>query len=73
MKIIIDVRGKSCPEPVLLTKKAVESGTTLPFTVVVDNPAAMENIKCYLNKAGLDCSVEEKNKEYYITISKNKA
>ncbi|MBT9131492.1 MAG: hypothetical protein DDT40_01726 [candidate division WS2 bacterium] len=71
MKEIIDARGRSCPEPLFFTKRAVESGINLPFIVVVDNPSALENIKRYLNKAGLDCSVEEKDREYYISISKS--
>jgi selenium metabolism protein YedF len=39
----IDAKGLTCPQPVLLTKKALEQGDTV--TVIVDNEPAVENIK----------------------------
>jgi len=40
----IDARGLACPEPVLLTKKAVDSGEK-EFEVLVDSEIPKENIK----------------------------
>ncbi len=43
MAELIDARGKSCPQPVILTKRALESHAEV--TVIVDNDTAVENIK----------------------------
>jgi selenium metabolism protein YedF len=43
MAQIIDAKGLVCPQPVLLTKKALEQEDTI--TVIVDNEPAVENIK----------------------------
>ncbi|MEN6318331.1 MAG: sulfurtransferase-like selenium metabolism protein YedF [Syntrophaceae bacterium] len=40
---IIDAKGLACPQPVLLTKKALEQEDIV--TVIVDNEPAVENIK----------------------------
>jgi selenium metabolism protein YedF len=43
MAKIIDAKGLACPQPVLLTKKALEQEDNI--TVIVDNEPAVENIK----------------------------
>ncbi len=54
MSEIINAKGLSCPEPVILTKKALESFSDVE--VLVDNTTAVENIKRLATGAG--CSVE---------------
>jgi len=39
----IDARGKACPQPVILAKKALDGGNR-DITVLVDNRAAVENL-----------------------------
>lgn len=51
---IIDARGLACPEPVLLTKKAVDAGET-EFVVLVDDESPKENIKRFCD--GYNCSL----------------
>ncbi|OPX84847.1 MAG: sulfur transfer protein SirA [Pelotomaculum sp. PtaB.Bin104] len=53
---IIDARGLACPEPVLLTKKAVDAGEK-EFTVLVDDEIPKENIKKFCG--GYNCSMDE--------------
>ena len=43
MAKIIDAKALACPQPVLLTKKALEQENNV--TVIVDNEPAVENIK----------------------------
>ena len=43
MKATVDARGLACPQPVLLTKKAI--GENEEVTVLVDNDIAVENIR----------------------------
>lgn len=54
MSETINAKGLACPEPVILTKKALEAHSEI--TVLVDNATAMENIKRFGSSAG--CSVE---------------
>jgi selenium metabolism protein YedF len=51
---IIDAKGLTCPQPVILTKKALDSCSEV--IVIVDNATAVENIKRLASGAG--CSVE---------------
>ncbi len=46
MENIIDARGLSCPQPVLMTAKAIEKGF-FPITIKVDGATARENIRRY--------------------------
>jgi TusA-related sulfurtransferase len=67
----VDARGLSCPQPVVLTKKAMDSITSGEIEVLVDNPAARENVARFARNAG--CSVEigeERDGSYVISISK---
>lgn len=43
----IDARGMSCPQPVLMVKKAIDNGA-LKLEVLVDNNTAKNNVMKYL-------------------------
>ena len=43
MSVLIDTRGLSCPQPVLLFLNAAKTGDG-PFSVLVDNDASLENV-----------------------------
>lgn len=47
----IDTRGMSCPQPVLMTKKALEVNSA-EVTVLVDSKTAKSNVERYLNLTG---------------------
>lgn len=67
----VDARGRSCPEPVVLTKQALDKLTKGRITVLVDAEVARENVSRYARNLG--CSVEIKNRgasEYEILITK---
>ena len=42
--IKVDVRGLSCPIPVVKTKKAIESNPDKPITVLVETEVSKENV-----------------------------
>ena len=65
----VDARGLSCPEPVILTRKAVTAGK-LPCQVLVDNPTAKENVTRYAQHQGCQVSVTEENGTYTLTLTK---
>jgi len=62
----VDARGRSCPEPVILTKNALSAGT--PLQVLVDNQVAVDNITRFVRNKGLSISVAAQNDEYILTI-----
>lgn len=65
----IDVRGLNCPEPVVLVKKAMESGER-EIEVVSDAKVAVENITRLCNKMGYSIEVKTKDGDYILSIKK---
>ncbi|HTX71643.1 MAG TPA: sulfurtransferase-like selenium metabolism protein YedF [Rectinemataceae bacterium] len=48
----IDARGLACPKPVLAVKRALEEGGYERIEVLVDNPAARENVSRFATYSG---------------------
>ncbi len=70
MDLKLDARGFACPRPALDTAKALaglDKGTLL---VIVDNAAARDNVSRLARNKGYTVSVEEKDGDYHLTISK---
>lgn len=44
MSKIVDARGLSCPQPVLMTLDVIKSGNDGELEVIVDNMASRENV-----------------------------
>ena len=65
----VDARGYSCPEPVLMTQRAVKSG--LPLTVLVDNMTAVNNITRFANNAGYVVKSKEVGSDFELLINKD--
>lgn len=55
----IDLKGMSCPFPVIETKKLVESRKVPELNVLVDNGPPKENVTRYLESQGYCVSVEK--------------
>ena len=65
----LDARGLSCPEPVIMIRKAMLSGGAA-YEMVVDNPASRENVTRYAQHQGYAVSVAEQDGEYTLTMTK---
>ena len=70
MNKIIDARGLACPQPVILTKKAMDTDPEKLLTTIVDNSAAKENVSKLAVSQGYSIQIETKNGEHYITLSR---
>jgi selenium metabolism protein YedF len=68
MSMIIDARGLACPQPVVLTKKALEKADDL--TVIVDNATAEQNVSRLAENHGLSVSAEEKGDGIYLRLTR---
>ncbi len=66
---IVDARGLLCPEPVVLTQRAVKDGTQ-QLTVLVDAVAAKENVTRFAASRGYDVFVGEENGDFKLELVK---
>ncbi len=67
--IEIDVRGYSCPIPVVRTKKAIEENPGQPLTVLVETAASRENVSRLAQGKGYSVKVEQVPDGYKLQIS----
>lgn len=66
---IVDARGKSCPEPVILTKKAMEEADRVE--VLVDSPTSRQSVTGLAEEAGWDVRVEDLGGEFRIALKRS--
>ena len=55
----LDCRGLACPNPVIKTKEVIDQGEVERLTILVDNAAAEENVRRFLQRSGYEVRVEE--------------
>mgnify|MGYP003588457604 CR=1 FL=1 len=67
---IVDARGYSCPQSVLMTKKALEGLSSGRAEVLVDTVTSRENVMRYGEHAGLSASFEENDGGYNVILTK---
>lgn len=67
----VDARGRSCPEPVIMVKKALDNYTGGVVEVLVDLEVAVENIRRYGENNGFSVEVAElSGDDYQLSIKK---
>jgi TusA-related sulfurtransferase len=65
----IDTCGMSCPQPVLMVKKALEKKES-QFEIIVDNNTAKDNIIRFLDSQNLSAKIEEADEYIYLRVNK---
>ena len=65
----IDARGVSCPQPVLMTKKALE-GNKEGIDVIVDNMTARGNVERFMKNSGYKVTIKEKEDDFILSARK---
>lgn len=65
----IDARGLSCPQPVVQTKKEIESGAA-ELVVLVDNKTACQNVTRFAISAGFKVDEEKAGDDYELHLTK---
>ena len=65
----LDARGLSCPEPVIMLRKAMMSKEN-EYEITVDNVTSRENVTRYAEHQGCTVEVAENNGEYILSIRK---
>jgi len=66
MTKIVDARTLTCPQPVILTKKALEEADEV--ITIVDNEAAKENVTRLAKSEGHEVTVEQKDDGIYLSL-----
>lgn len=65
----VDARGLSCPQPVILARKAIEAGQ-FPIEVLVETVTSRENVRRMAEKAGCHVTVVQAGDEFHLTLAK---
>lgn len=55
MAVTIETFGLSCPQPVILVKKAIDENK-FPITVLIDSEVVLENVSRLVKRMGLSFS-----------------
>lgn len=69
MTIIVDARGLSCPQPVLIVQQTLKSNPS-GCEILVDNPAAVGNVSRFAQTAGYSVVSSEEEDGTRLIIKK---
>lgn len=69
----VDARGLNCPQPVIATKRALDSITEGVITTIVDNAVAKENVAKFATANQCTVAIAEQDGTYILTITKVKS
>jgi TusA-related sulfurtransferase len=64
--IVVDVRGLSCPEPLMMTRDALKGGT--PIKVLVSDPHQKTNIEKAMKELGKKVITTKIDRTFEIII-----
>ena len=68
--IEVDVRGFSCPIPVVRTKKAIKDNPEEELVVLVESAVSKENVSRLAESEGYKTQVEETEDGFKLSLSK---
>ena len=68
MAKVVDARGLECPQPVVLTNKALEGSDEV--TTIVDNEIAKENVSRLARSKAFRVEIEEKDALFYLHLTR---
>ncbi len=72
MENIVDARGYSCPQPVIMTMAEINKVAKGKVTILVDTDTSKENVVRAAGSKGWNIDgIEKEGDSYRITISKN--
>ena len=66
----VDVRGLSCPLPVMKIKKALEEKNDEPISVLIDTEVSVENVSRLVKSIGHKFKIEKKDDIYHLLIDR---
>jgi len=73
MSNIINAKGLSCPQPVMLTLNAIKKTNNDELVILVDTDTAIENVSRAVKAQGWEAAdIKPENNGYRITLRKEK-
>lgn len=66
---MLDTSGFSCPEPVIMTKKALKDRPE-SLDVIVDNVASRENVTRYAEAVGYNVKKTDKGGKWILSLTR---
>ena len=67
MNTIVDARGLSCPQPVIMARQAIEKGN-FPIEVRVDTVTSRENVRRMAQANNCMVDVQEDGDEFLVIL-----
>jgi TusA-related sulfurtransferase len=68
---IIDTKGLVCPQPLILTKKALkEVEVNEQFMILLDNETSVQNINRFLKENNAQSEIAKEDEIYKIIVTK---
>jgi tRNA 2-thiouridine synthesizing protein A len=67
MKNLVDARGLSCPQPVMLAREAIRAGQ-FPIEVLVETVTSRENVRRIAEHMGCQVKILQLEDEFQLTI-----
>lgn len=72
MKQVVDAKGLSCPQPVLMAMQAMRANGSGEIEVLVDNEASRENVSRAAQSQGWNVTVDElEGGEFRLSLAKS--
>ncbi|MBQ3449524.1 MAG: sulfurtransferase TusA family protein [Synergistaceae bacterium] len=68
--ITVNASGLSCPQPVMLTKKALAENSSGRVEVLVDTATSRNNVSRFASNKGWKVSTEESDGGYKVILEK---
>jgi TusA-related sulfurtransferase len=71
MSQIIDARGLSCPQPVILTNQKIKEMGKGEFEVIVDTETSKENVSRLAQQSGWKIEVKQEGEDIRLALRKD--
>lgn len=70
MQAKVDARGLSCPQPVMLTRKAIQEAGGSEIVILLDSMTQVQNCTRAAEKLGWTAVCTQKGAEFELTLRK---
>jgi len=67
---VIDCRGLTCPQPVIMTKKALDQLKGGEMIVIVDNAPSCNNVERFVQSQGCPVDIKREGQDFHLRIQK---
>jgi selenium metabolism protein YedF len=67
---VVDCRGLACPQPVVVTKQALDHLKEGEMVVIVDNAVSCNNVERFAQSQGCSVEIKEEGQNFYVHIRK---